>query len=100
MFFPTRSSRRAFVRNAGYAVAGFQVKMPMAAAQQQLAINASTLAPFVDPLPLPPVAKPCDRRPHPLKPGETVPYYRIALREQRVKVHRDLSPTRHVVFRR
>ncbi len=93
-----RSSRRDFLRNAGYAVAGFQAKWPIAAEQQQPAINASVLAPFVDPLLLPPLAQPSGRRPNPQKPGETVPYYRIGLREQRLKVHRDLPPTRMWCF--
>ncbi len=93
-----RSSRRAFLRNAGYAIAGSQVKIPLAPAQQQLAINASILAPFVDPLPLPIVAKPSGHRPHPQMPGESIPYYRVALREQKIKVHRDLPPTRMWCF--
>jgi spore coat protein A, manganese oxidase len=72
--------------------------MPMAASQQPLAINASTLPPFVDPLPLPPVAQPTGQRPHPHKTGQSIPYYRIAMREQKVKVHRDLHPTRMWCF--
>jgi spore coat protein A, manganese oxidase len=91
-----RSSRRAFLRNAGFAIAGSQVKVPKASAQEQ--INASTLAPFVDPLPLLPIAQPSGHRPHPHNPGETIPYYRIPLREQKIKVHRDLPPTRMWCF--
>lgn len=97
MFTRFPSSRRAFLRNAGYAIAGFQAKMPIAPAQQQ-AINASILAPFVDPLPLPPVARPSGSRPHPLQPGETVPVYRIGMRERMLKVHRDLPATRMWCF--
>ncbi len=88
------SSRRAFLRNAGFAVAGFQIKTPIAPEQ----LNASTLEPFVDPLPLPALARPSGRRPHPQNPGETIPYYRIGLHEQRVKVHRDLPATRMWCF--
>jgi spore coat protein A len=98
MFSHFRPSRRTFLRNTGYAFAGFQIRIPTTLAQQQLAVNASTLAPFVDPLPLPPVAKPSGRRSHPQKPGDTIPYYRIALSELKVKVHRDLPPTRMWCF--
>ncbi|HTX42100.1 MAG TPA: multicopper oxidase domain-containing protein [Acidobacteriaceae bacterium] len=92
------SSRRDFLRNAGFALAGLQLKPPIAPERSQPALDPSTLAPFVDPLPLPPVAQPSGRRPHPHHPGETIPWYRIAVRERLVKIHRDLPPTRMWCF--
>ncbi len=52
------------------------------------------LAKFVDPLPRLPLAKPIGVRPHPDKPGEKLPYYRVPMRAASVKVHRDLPETR------
>ncbi len=57
-------------------------------------LNANSLAKFVDPLPIPQVAKPLGMRPAPGKPSIKVPYYRVAMREIRVKLHRDLPETR------
>ena len=92
------SSRRAFLRNAGFAVAGLQLRPQTASARQELELDPSTLAPFVDPLPLPALARPSGRRPHPQNPSETIPYYRIAMSERTVKIHRDLPPTRMWCF--
>ena len=58
---------------------------PMAPAPPLL--DSDHLAPFVDPLPIPPVAKPSPAA-HP------VPSYRIPIREFYSKVHRDVPPTR------
>lgn len=57
-------------------------------------LDPSTLKPYVDPLPIPPLAKPAGTRPSPDDPKRTLPYYRIRIREVSVKVHRDLPPTR------
>jgi len=57
-------------------------------------LNASTLPPFVDPLPIPPIAKPQGVRPSPSSPKVTLPYYRLAAQATELKVHRDLKPTR------
>ncbi|HEX8111542.1 MAG TPA: multicopper oxidase domain-containing protein, partial [Kofleriaceae bacterium] len=48
---------------------------------------------FVDPLPVPPVARAADSHPSPGRAGR-VPLYRMAMREVEVPVHRDLEPTR------
>jgi spore coat protein A, manganese oxidase len=53
-------------------------------------LDPGTLARFVDPLPLPQVAKPVERRPHPANPKRRVPYYRVAMRPAAAKLHRDL----------
>jgi spore coat protein A, manganese oxidase len=57
-------------------------------------LHAEKIARFVDPLPVPPVLAPSGTRPDPTDPGASLPYYRIAMREQEVKLHRDLPPTR------
>jgi spore coat protein A, manganese oxidase len=58
-----------------------------AAASQMagVSLSPSALAPFVDALPIPPLAQP-------LSAGNTR-HYRIAMREFQAKVHRDLPPT-------
>ena len=57
-------------------------------------LNVSGLPTFVDPLPLPMVAKPSGLRSLPSSPRTKLPYYRLAARPVEVKVHRDLKPTR------
>src|ERR1700722_15831751 len=57
-------------------------------------LNASSLAQFVDPLPLPEIAQPTSFRPSPTDPVQKLPYYRIAMREFESKIHRDMNPTR------
>lgn len=57
-------------------------------------LDPSTLAPFVDPLPIPLVASPNGTRPAPNDPKEKVPYYHLPMRQVDCRVHRDLKPTR------
>jgi spore coat protein A len=57
-------------------------------------LNVNSLAPFVDPLPLPEIIAPSGRRPSPDDPAAQLPYYRVAMRQFESKVHRDLKPTR------
>ena len=56
-------------------------------------LHPERLARFVDPLPVPSVHASSETRPHPHKPGEQVPYYRISMRAVETKVHRDVSAT-------
>ena len=58
------------------------------------AISPAALAPFVDPMPLPPVARAIGTRPSPTDPSRRIPFYRIEMREFARRVHRDLPPTR------
>lgn len=60
----------------------------------KLALDANSLAPFVDPLPIPATAAMSGYRPAPHDPKSKVPFYRIAMREVSAKVHRDLPATR------
>ena len=66
--------------------------------QQPNTLNVSTLPTFVDPLPLPPIAKPSGMRPLPSAPKAKLPYYRLAAQPTEMKIHRDLKPTRFWSF--
>jgi spore coat protein A len=57
-------------------------------------LQSTSLARFVDPLPVPPVVRSAGTQPDPARAGHTVPLYRVAMREIEVQVHRDLKPTR------
>ena len=74
--------------------AGHHGKMVMAGPGPGRVLQAATLAPFVDPLPIPALARSAETRPDPAQRGHTVPLYRVAMREIEVQVHRDLKPTR------
>ena len=80
------------------AAAGFSLKASVADAETAAVLDPSTLTPFVDPLPIPPLARAEGTRTNPENPKESLPLYRIAMRELRVKVHRDLPPTRMWAF--
>jgi spore coat protein A, manganese oxidase len=56
-------------------------------------LNVSSLAQFVDPLPIPEVAKTSGFRSSPVEPALKLPYFRIPMRQFEGKVHRDLKPT-------
>src|ERR1700723_1958253 len=84
-------SRRDFLRTGTMAVAGAHMPMPRPSVD---ALDPSKLTPFVDRLPVPTILRPTGTRPHPDHPGQQIPYYRVAMRETREKVHRDLPPTR------
>jgi len=57
-------------------------------------LDASSLAQFVDPLPLPEILSPVGHRPSPDNPAVQLPYYRVAMRQFEMKAHRDMKPTR------
>ena len=58
------------------------------------ALDARSLPPFVDPLPILTVAKSAAMRASPTSPSVKIPYYRVNAGEFFGKVHRDLKPTR------
>ncbi|MFT4114577.1 multicopper oxidase family protein [Silvibacterium sp.] len=97
-----KPSRRAFLQSSSLALAGFGAgrlaAMPMRHMPPTAQLDPSTLAPFVDPLPIPVLAKPVGMQPHPELHGQTLPHYRIPQCEAHVKVHRDLPPTRMWVY--
>ena len=91
LFFWTR---REFLKSGAMALAGAGIDRPHAKEIRADALDPATLTPFVDPLPVPRVMKPAGMRAHPEHAGERIPYYRVAMREIRQKVHRDLPQTR------
>jgi len=89
-------TRRRFLGQTGLLMAGAAVRgqsRPPLAAAPAGSLNASTLKPWVDPLPILPTAKSSGMRSSPENGTVKVPYYRIAMREMQVKLHRDLPPT-------
>jgi spore coat protein A len=82
-------TRRKFISRAGLVLAGSALDRPVSSP-----LTASSLHPYVDPLPVPPAARAEEMRTNPFNPKEKIPFYRIAMREVMVKVHRDLPPTR------
>jgi spore coat protein A len=89
-----RLTRRAFVKTGAYAFASAGMRLGNVTDDGADALDPSTLTPFVDALTVPRVMKPAGTRAHPERPGQRIPYYRMAMRELRQKVHRDLTPTR------
>jgi spore coat protein A len=89
-------TRRRLLRQGGLAAAAAALnpRSSNAAFSAPASLNANTLKPWVDPLPLLPVAKSAGTRPSPEDGAARVPYYRMPMRETRVKLHRDLPPTR------
>jgi spore coat protein A len=61
-------------------------------------LDPNTLARFVDPLPIPQIAQPIERRPPPDNSQERVPFFRVAMREIETKLHRDLPATKMWAF--
>ena len=57
-------------------------------------MNPDSLVKFVDPLPIPPIAKPSGMRAVPGLAKTHAPYYRVAMRQIESKLHRDLQPAR------
>ena len=89
-------TRRKFLGQTSLFVAGAAIpghSSSASAAAPAPSLNASTLTPWVDPLPIVPLAKASGLRPSPENAALKVPYYRMAMREMRVKLHRDLPPT-------
>jgi spore coat protein A, manganese oxidase len=95
-------TRRDFVAGAGLSAAmtlrgdaaGHQMAHLPAVANAPKLLKIDDLPPFVDPLPLPPVAKASSLRPSPSNRKKQIPFYRIPIREFFSKVHRDVAATR------
>jgi spore coat protein A len=88
------STRRDFMKSGAFALAGAGMGLPHALGAGADALDPSTLKPFVDALPVPRVMKATGMRAHPEHARQQIPYYRMAMRAVRQKVHRDLPPTR------
>ncbi len=76
--------------SAAFHQAGSRAPVPRVRTQ----LNSSALAPFVDPLPIPEIARSAGLAPGPGDSCAKIPHYRIAMRECEAKLHRDLKPTR------
>ena len=90
-----RTTRRRFLQQMSWLTAataahGAHIMQPAAAARL---LDTRALAHFVDPLPIPALAKPAGLRPSPANPARQVPWYHIAMRQFQAKVHRDIVPT-------
>ena len=58
-----------------------------------LSLSPYALAKYLDPLPIPPLAKPLDKVPDPIDRRSRIPRYRLVARQLASKVHRDVPPT-------
>jgi len=58
------------------------------------ALDLNTLTKFVDPLPIPETARSLARRRVPGDPSRMAAFYRLAMRQFEVRLHRDLPPAR------
>jgi spore coat protein A len=98
--FLERSSCLATTLAAGKSplVRAMTMTMSGAPATMPAALDVSTLAQFVDPLPIPEIAQPQGTRPSPADAKRNVPFYRIQAQSIACKVHRDLQATRFWSF--
>jgi spore coat protein A, manganese oxidase len=93
-------TRRRFLEHAGVFATGLlltetgSAMAHMKAPMSDTVLAQGALTPFVDALPLPPVAKSVGTRMNPERKNEQIPYYKAVMREMHVKVHRDLPATR------
>jgi spore coat protein A len=55
-------------------------------------LNPKAVIPYVDPLSIPEIAHSKGIRPDPTRPGKSLPYFRMSMRQIAQKVHRDLPP--------
>jgi spore coat protein A, manganese oxidase len=92
-------TRRAFLHRSGILTAALALpQTPRPAPKYRTQLRASTLAQFVDPLPIPEIAEPVDLRSSPGDARVKLPFYRIAMREIVSRFHRDLKPTRQWAY--
>jgi spore coat protein A, manganese oxidase len=80
--------RRTFLHTGCLAVWGYRT------ASASASLNPDVLTKFVDPLPIPPVAKPSGLKSPQGRASSPVPRYRVGMRQVECKLHRDLPATR------
>jgi spore coat protein A, manganese oxidase len=94
-------TRRSFLARGGMATMAMAIRRGLAYAAShkmppkfRTQLNASALAQFVDPLPVPEIIASSGHRPSPENPAVQLPYYRVAMRQFESQLHRDMKPTR------
>ncbi|QHN03948.1 bilirubin oxidase [Granulicella sp. WH15] len=70
------------------------MSMPSSSPRTRRTLDARKLTPFVDPLPLPQLLRPVDRRSSPAHNATDAPYYRVRIHEITASLHRDLPPAK------
>ncbi len=93
-----RTTRRRFLQNLAWmtTAAAFPPEHARHAAgggDSAKLLDTNSLARFVDPLPIPALAKPAGLRPSPVDASLKIPYYRKSMRQFQTRVHRDVLPT-------
>jgi spore coat protein A, manganese oxidase len=98
------TTRRRFLSHSAVLAAGalsarsFGHVMPKMARPVIANLNPDHFTRFVDPLPIPAVAKPVGETAAPGAQAGKMPLYRIPMRAAALKLHRDLAPTRLWTF--
>lgn len=92
-------TRRRFLEQAGTFATGLLLNEsalahPEMQANAPALVDPNTLAPYVDPLPIPPRIVSKMTRPDPESRSRSIPFYRIVIEEMHTKLHRDLPPAR------
>ncbi|MGD0825187.1 MAG: multicopper oxidase [Terriglobales bacterium] len=96
-------TRRSFLEKSGIATMALALRggtsyamSHPAPSKVRIQLMASSLAQFVDPLPLPEIIQPSGHRPSTDSPNSNVqlPYYRVEMKQFEAQLHRDLKPTR------
>ena len=91
-------NRREFLQHSSKLLAGLAATrhglLRADGSSRKQLLNLDSLEHFVDPLPIPRVARPSGTRPHPEQSSGKIPYYRMAMRQVQNKIHRDVKPNR------
>ena len=90
-------TRREFLQQSTLAAAAIMLPQRSRRSAPPMArpvLDPSSLAQFVDPLPIPGVLQSSQLRPSPGNSAVKIPYYRLAMRQFESKVHRDMKPAR------
>jgi spore coat protein A, manganese oxidase len=91
------TTRRQFLQQSSLAAAAIMLPQRSHRATPPMArpvLDPNSLAPFVDPLPIPKVLQSSQLRSGPENRAVKIPYYRLSMRQSESKVHRDIKPTR------
>ena len=87
--------RRSILLAGGALASGLITgRSSLAQASDRPTLDPDKLEPYVDPLPIPPIARPSGLRKAGTDSSQQVPYFRVAVREFSSSLHRDLRPTK------